>query len=106
MDTESFALLVVFLPHALGGMFLGWRLLPREARAELRGWFREDDGGGSPPPEPVTPQGGGGTGTPPLPDAGASPVRLREPGRLSDHRPASPRRPAHPVEPQRTPTPR
>ncbi len=105
MDTESLALLLVFLPHALGGVFLGWRLLPREARGELRGWFREDGGGGSPLPTPVVPHGGGGTGAP-LPDAGASAVRLREPGRLADHRPVPPRRPSHPVEPLRKPTPR
>jgi hypothetical protein len=98
MDTESVSLLAIFVPHALCGAFLAWRLMPRSAREELRGWFREDDGG-TPRPIPDRPRSGGGDGIPPLPGAAPSVVRLREPGRLADRVPAPPRRPAHPATP-------
>jgi hypothetical protein len=101
MDTESLGLLAIFLPHAVGGVFLGWRLLPRSAREELRGWFREDDGG-TPGPEPGRPPSGGGASSePPLPSAAPSGVRLREPGRLGERLPGQPRRPRHPAAPER-----
>lgn len=100
MDTESVALLAIFLPHGIAGAFLAWRLLPRDARQELRGWFREDDGG-TPRPRPDAPRSGGGGGEPPLPAAAPSAVRLREPGRLADHVPGPPRRPSHPAIPER-----
>ncbi|MFA4927319.1 MAG: hypothetical protein WC558_02295 [Patulibacter sp.] len=100
MDAPSIALFVLFLPHVIGGVFLGWWILPASAKEELRGWFREDDGGVSPsggPPEP----GGSGSRAPllPLPDASPSAVRMREPGRLQDNVPAAPRRPLHPPVP-------
>jgi hypothetical protein len=105
MDSESLALLVIFLPHAIGGIFLGWRLLPAEARGELRGWWRDDDDG-PPPSRPPVPQSGSGGNEPPMPDAVPSPVRLREPGRLADRVPAPARRPEHPpVVPERKPEP-
>ncbi|WP_210492716.1 hypothetical protein [Patulibacter sp. SYSU D01012] len=97
MGTEAIALLAIFLPHAVGGAYLGWRLMPRDAREEIRGWFRDDDGG-TPRPAPVAPRGGGGS-EPPLPTAAPSAVRLREPGRLADRLPAPPRRPRHPARP-------
>jgi hypothetical protein len=100
MDTEAVAILAIFLPHALGGAYLAWRLFPASAREELRGWFREDDGG-TPRPEPVRPRGGDGGGEPPLPSAAPSGVRLREPGRLADALPTPPRRPSHPAVPER-----
>lgn len=103
MDTESLALLAIFVPHGLAGAFFAWRLMPKDARRELRTWFNDDGDGGSPKPAPVCPRRGGGGGEPPLPTAAPSPVRLREPGRLADHTPAPARRPAHP--PRTAPTP-
>ncbi len=59
-----------------------------------------DDGWGKgprrPPTRPSPPRGGI-----PLADAQQARIRLREPGRLADHRPAHQRRPAR--EPERTP---
>jgi hypothetical protein len=100
MDPESFGVLALFLPHAIGGVFLGWRLLPKSARDELRGWFREDDGD-APAPRPADPRSGGGASEPPLPSAAPSGVRLREPGRLGDRLPGPSRRPQHPAAPER-----
>lgn len=103
MGLESVALLVLVLPHLIGAAFLAWWILPASAKHELRGWFRDDDGGGSDRPSagPVPPSGGGGGSNVPLPDAAPSPVRMREPGRLSDARPLPRRHPQHPVEPER-----
>lgn len=107
MDGEAVALLVIFLPHAVGGAFLGWRLMPKGAREELRSWWRDagDDGGGGGPgvPRVAGPRPGGGGSEPPLPDATPSPVRLRQPARLADRVPPPARRPAHPPQPQRAP---
>ena len=61
---------------------------------------RSDDGWGNLPagkPEPTNRPGGGI----PLPDAEQSPVRLREPGRISEKLPRPERRPAR--EPERRP---
>jgi hypothetical protein len=99
MDTESVALLAIFLPHGIAGVFFGWRLMPKDARRELRGWFKDDEDGGSTRPIPVRPRGGGGAAEPPLPSAAPSAVRLREPGRLADQVPAPARRPSHPPTP-------
>ena len=57
------------------------------------GWGR---GPKLPPPPPSSPRGGI-----PLPDAVPARVRLREPGRLSEHRPSRERRPVR--EPARRP---
>jgi hypothetical protein len=100
MDSESIGIIAMFVPHVLGGIFLGWRLLPASARGELREWFREDDDGGSRVPTPVRPRSGGGSALP-LSDASPSTVRLREPGRLGDRLPGPARRPVHPPLPER-----
>jgi hypothetical protein len=107
MDTEVVALLAIFLPHGIAGVFFAWRLMPKDARRELGGWFKGDDDGGSRRPVPVRPRTDGGGGEPPLPSAAPSAVRLREPGRLADAVPAPPRRPSHPPVPERVrePTP-
>jgi hypothetical protein len=101
MDAPAIALLVLALPHVIGGAFLGWWILPASAKQELRGWFREDDGGVDPVRPPSAPDGGGRTGSLPLPDAVPAVVRMREPGRLLDAVPAGGRRPRHPVDPER-----
>lgn len=104
MGLESVALLVLVLPHLIGGAFLAWWILPASAKHELRGWFRDDeDGGGGerPSPGPGAPTGGGGRSNVPLPDAWPAAVRMREPGRLGDGRPGPRRGPQHPAEPER-----
>jgi len=95
MDTESVALLAIFLPHGIAAAFFAWRLMPKDARRELRGWFKDDGDGGSPKPAPVRPRRDGGGGDPPLPTATPAAFRMREPGRLADQAPAPARRPAH-----------
>lgn len=101
MDGASIALVVLVLPHLIGGVFLGWWILPASAKRELRGWFRDDGGGERPSDRPDAPLGGGGRSNVPLPDASPAAVRMREPGRLGDARPVPRRRPQHPVEPDR-----
>ncbi len=101
MGLESVALLVLVLPHLIGGVFLAWWILPASAKHELRGWFRDDEGGEHAPRRPDAPSGGGGRSNVPLPDAGPASVRMREPGRLGDGRSQPRRRPQHPVEPER-----
>lgn len=103
MDTESVALLAIFLPHGVAAAFFAWRLMPKDARRELRGWFKDDGDGGTRGPAPVRPRRGGGGAEPPLPTAAPSAVRLREPGRLADHVPAPSRRPSHPPTPAPAP---
>jgi hypothetical protein len=63
-----------------------------------------DDGWGRGPKTPPKPPGPPRGGIP-LPDADPARVRLREPGRLADHRPGRERRPAREPEraPERTP---
>lgn len=110
MDAETIGVLAIFVPHVAGGLFLGWRLLPRGARDELTSWWRDvDDGdGGLRGRRPPRPRSGGDGVDPrpadplPLPDAAPSAVRLREPGRLAERLPAPPRRP-HPAPPEREP---
>jgi hypothetical protein len=65
-----------------------------------------DDGWGNLPVTAPMPKGGPGGGVP-LPDAVQSPVRFREPGRLSDRLRPAERRPLRDPErtPQRQPTP-
>lgn len=108
MDTEAIALIAIFLPHGIAAVFFAFRLMPKDARRELRGWFKDDGDGGTPKPVPVRPRRGGGGGEPPLPSAAPSAVRMREPGRLADGTPAPPRRPSHPPAPapERVPEPR
>jgi hypothetical protein len=101
MDGASIALVVLVLPHLIGGAFLAWWILPASAKHELRGWFRDDGGEERPSGRPDAPVGGGGRSNVPLPDAAPAAVRMREPGRLGDGRPVPRRRPQHPVEPER-----
>ena len=90
MSNEALALGITFLIHVIGAcVLLG--LLIRSDDGGWRDWWPrdDDDGGGGPDPGP------------PLPSAGPSRVRLREPGRLSDAHRSPARRPEHP--PQRVP---
>jgi hypothetical protein len=87
----GFVLAVAFFPLVLG------RRGPKPAGPE------NDDGDGwgrRGPDRPPTPKGGP-TGGIPLPDAIQSRIRMRGPGRLSEHRQARVRRPAR--EPERRP---
>ncbi len=100
MGSKDAAILLTAVVHVIGTLLLIWLLIHgQEDRPDLRGWWRGDDGPHDPQPrdEPPAPTGGGL----PLPGAGPSPVRLREPGRIAGgyERPA--RRPAH--EPARRP---
>ena len=106
MDKEVAALALTVVVHLLGMGALIWALvLDDENRPDWREWFGGDDDTDPEPPREPSP-GPGGDGLPlPLPDAAPSGVRLREPGRLADAKPAPERRPAHPPEraPERTP---
>jgi hypothetical protein len=87
----GFVLAVALFPLLLG------RRGPKPAGPENddgEGWRRRG------PDQPPTPKGGPTGGTP-LPDATQSRIRMRGPGRLSDHRQARVRRPAR--EPERRP---
>ncbi len=96
------AIVLTFVVHLLGGAVLVWHLMGSGADGEERGswrdWWPRDEP--EPPVEPAGPTGDGAA-TPPLPDAQPSPVRLREPGRIGDRKPAPSRRPTHPVVPER-----
>jgi hypothetical protein len=101
VDQEILALAVTFLVHVLGVAALIWHLLRNDdERPDWGGWFRDDD---DDPQRPAGPDARPPGDALPLPDAGPSAVRLREPGRLSDALPGPARRPAHP--PERAPRP-
>ena len=108
MTLEVVAIVLTVIVHFLGAAVLVAVLLDGE-KIDWRGTLfpRDDDGGGGPgwePPVEPGPTGGGGVVTPPLPDAGPSPVRLREPGRIREGYPRPSRRPAHaPERPVREP---
>lgn len=93
------AMVLLFVVH-LAGIVVLVSMMGRDVLEMFRiSPYSEDDDGGQPPAgDPVvpTPPSGGGL---PLPDAEPAPVRLREPGRLTDHRPRPTRRPAHPPLP-------
>ncbi|HEX8157684.1 MAG TPA: hypothetical protein VF526_09900 [Solirubrobacteraceae bacterium] len=95
---EILALALVFVVHVIGGLLLVWALLDDEARC---GWRRRwGRGGDEPQGRPQGPPPGDVVRRPlPLPHAAASPVRLREHGRVADSYPRPARRPAHPGEP-------
>lgn len=97
MSAQLIAIGLTFLVHVVGAVFLVWALIGEEDDVRgLRDWWPRDDGGSGPPrpPEPDA-----GPGDLPLPSAGPSPARLREPGRLADAHPSPPRRPEHPRRP-------
>lgn len=101
---EIVALALVFVVHVIGGLLLVWALIDDETRA---GWWRRWRGGGEEPePLPPAPPGEPVARTGPilpLPEADASSVRLRAPGRLADARPLPLRRPGHAPRPTRLP---
>ncbi|UGS35824.1 hypothetical protein [Capillimicrobium parvum] len=99
MTAEVLALALTLAVHIVGAFAL-IGVLVRNSGADVRDWWPGDDDGGPPPddPQPQRPQPGGGGGVP-LPDAQASPVRLREPGQISERYPRPARRPAHPPAP-------
>lgn len=99
---ELLALVLTFGVHVVGAAILVWALIDRDDQdaTSWRDWWPRD---GREPEPPVAPAGPSGTGaaTPVLPDAMPSPVRLREPGRISEHKGAPARRPVHPPAPER-----
>ncbi len=100
---ELLAILLTFVVHVIGAGVLVWALVDRDdADADAGAWrdWWPKDRGPEPPVEPG--DAGGGRAEPPgLPDAEPSTVRLREPGRIGEHRPAPGRRPEHPPVPER-----
>jgi hypothetical protein len=105
METgPALALLLTFIVHVVGMVAL-YSLMGREMLEFFRGRPQDgggDDGGEPPADDPVRAPEGGGGGLP-LPTAEQSPVRLREPGRLTERRPRPARRPDH--RPERAPQP-
>jgi hypothetical protein len=100
-EMELLAIALTFFVHVIGAGVLVWALLDddREDAGSWRDWWPKD----REPEPPTAPPGpaGGAAGTPPLPDAAPSPVRLREPGRIGERMPAPARRPVHPAAPER-----
>jgi len=106
VSKEFLALALTLGVHVVGAAVVIWGLMEGE-RADWRSlvWPRDagDDGPGPEREGDRTPVRPGGPGGLPLPDAAQSPVRLREPARLSDLRPRPHRRPAHVPDPKREP---
>jgi hypothetical protein len=101
MSAQLIAIGLTLLVHVVGAVFLIWAMIgPDDDVRRLRDWWPRDDDGSEPPRPPEPDAGPGGL---PLPTAGPSPMRLREPGRLADGHPAPPRRPEHPRRPAREP---
>ncbi len=96
---ELLALLLTFGVHVVGAGVLVWALIDKDDQdaGSWRDWWPKDrpDGPVGPSPDP----GGGGVERPVFSETQPSPVRLREPGRISERRPVPTRRPAHPAEP-------
>jgi hypothetical protein len=93
---EVLALALTVLVHVIGMAALVWALLiDDDNRPDWRGWWPGSDD------EPPAPPPNGPRDGLPLPDAEASSVRMREPGRLADAHSRPARRPAH--APERTP---
>ncbi len=103
-EMELLAIVLTFVVHVIGAGVLVWALIDRDSEdsGSWRDWWPRDDRGPEPPTEPTDPRGGGAA-SPVLPDAQPSPVRLREPGRIGDRKPALPRRPVHPAVPSPAP---
>jgi len=100
MSGPVLAILLTAIVHFIG-FFLLFALLGKD----MIGFFRSSGGGDNgywPDPEPPVDPTPSGTGVP-LPDAGPSAKRLREPGRIGERYPRRPRRPGHAPEPARTP---
>lgn len=99
---EIIAISLTFIVHVVGAVALVWAMLDDRGWSALRDWWPRDD---PPPPDDGPRDDGDGPGglavDLPLPTASASPVRLREPGRIGDTRPRPARRPEH--EPLREP---
>lgn len=106
MSKELAALSLTLGVHVVGAVVIVWGLMGDE-RVDWRSllWPRDaDDGdGGRGPDRGGAPGGPGGPSGLPLPDAGQTPVRLREPARLGDRYPRPERRPAHTPQPEREP---
>jgi len=105
---ELLAIGLTFFVHLIGAGVLVWALIDSDDAdaGSWRDWWPRDSDG----PEPTAgPRGPAGTERPPvpaverplLPDAQPAAVRLREPSRLADHKPAPARRPGHPAAPER-----
>jgi hypothetical protein len=101
--TEFQVMLFLVGVHIFGFVAVGLLMLPvlRDDDSESDGENgNPDEGWGNRPnvrPDPSRWPGGGI----PLPDAEQSPLRLREPGRLSDNRPAPERRPTREPAPRK-----
>jgi hypothetical protein len=103
MSGEAQLLLWIAGVHLLGFLCVGLLMIPalRDSNdVPPHSDSDSDDGWGNLPTVPRSPSRFPGGGLP-LPDAVQSRVRLREPGRLADRRPAPQRRPAR--EPDRRP---
>lgn len=98
---EILAIVLTFVVHVIAAGVLVWALIDhdRDDAGSWRDWWPK---GGDEPEPPVEPRDrdGDGARAPILPDAAPSPVRLRQPGRIADHR-APARRPVHPPVPER-----
>jgi hypothetical protein len=104
MPPDQELVLIFGVLHLMALVFGGLLLMMFFRSEALPGWRPPEDeedggggGGGDPPPqEPSRPSPGGL----PLEHSEPARVRLREPGRLADLRPAPPRRPEHAPQPQ------
>lgn len=98
---ELLAIALTFFVHVIGAGVLVWALIDTDEAGSWRDWWPKDGRDPEPPPAEPTPPSGSGADRPVLPDAEPSPVRLREPGRIGDHKPAPVRRPTQPAAPER-----
>lgn len=101
-NMELIALLLTFVVHVIGAGVLIWALIDKDDQdaGSWRDWWPRDERP-DPPEDPTPDPGDGGAERPIAPETQPSPVRLREPGRISERKSAPARRPAHPVEPAR-----
>jgi len=98
---EILAIGLTVLVHIVGAGVLVWALIDKDDAdaGSWRDWWPTDDRGPEPPPAPPGP--GEAADRPVLPDPQPSSVRLREPGRIVDHKPGPARRPTQPAVPAR-----
>ena len=99
---EILAIALTLFVHIIGAGVLVWALIDSDETdaGSWRDWWPKDGRDPEPPADP-TPPSRDGVDRPLLPGTEASPVRLREPGRIGDHKPAPARRPVHPPVPER-----